>query len=380
MTPSDWVARHTATPKAEQPGVEPLPLSAIRAGLAVIGMGSTEPREIRILRNKKPVTSGVFDDLDEAARTVHAESFSGSTVGCYVTLNPTTLPVTNTLRPGQATNDSDIRRRTRLVVDIDPEKLVEQGSKSVPATDTERLAAIERADAVREFLVGGGWDEPGWLETPNGVQLWWKIDLPASDGGLVQQVLWALNHRFGDDRAKVDCTLYNPSRIARVPGTPGRKGEDSVARPWRCSGPMMGELGFVPQGELERLVQVIGAPEAPATQPANLILDNNPSEVTKQLIWLVEWLQKYDVPNVGPFRDWLEGGKIAVIRPCPWEPDHDHGAAFVGVLPDGRFTAGCRGDRCKGKKWHQFRSLIERPVNQTGSLAGYGTEKLFSQG
>lgn len=68
------------------------------------------------------------------------------------------------------------------------------------------------------------------LDSGNGFHLWYAIDLPADDGGLVQRCLQALAARHNTPKAKVDTSIYNAARIAKIPGTWARKGDDTPER------------------------------------------------------------------------------------------------------------------------------------------------------
>ena len=75
------------------------------------------------------------------------------------------------------------------------------------------------------------------VDSGNGYHILYKIDLPTNDNGLVKNILMALDQKFSNTEAKVDTTVYNPSRIAKIPGTIARKGEDNPlhGRPHRAS-------------------------------------------------------------------------------------------------------------------------------------------------
>lgn len=366
------VATHKTTSRrgASQPdGLEAVGIKEVAEGLRCIGLSFTEPREIRILKRTKVVLSGIFNDPETAAEVVCDESRYSDTTGCYVTMNPVTRPVTNQLNQagqGGAVSDSDIARRTRLVVDIDPIRL---GAKqTTPATEEERQNAAQRARDLIPWIQGENWPEPGWVETPNGVQLWWRVDLPTEDDGLIQGVLQFLHQTFpARDLAKIDTTLHNPSRIVRIPGTPGRKGVTSTEeRPWRCGGLWTGSaMSEAPAVENDLLIGFANYAEGTRYGIGGTFTDPDLEEVAKSLDWLRDWLQKNAVPNVGPFKDWVfkgqEGGRLAEISACPWEQEHGQSyRAFVAVLPDGKLSAGCHGERCERKSWKEFRKLYEQ--------------------
>jgi hypothetical protein len=67
----------------------------------------------------------------------------------------------------------------------------------------------------------------------------WRIDLPPSESGLVEQTLKALAALFDDDRVTVDTTVHNPARIVRIPGTINAKSPTPQPdRPWSMASAM----------------------------------------------------------------------------------------------------------------------------------------------
>jgi hypothetical protein len=186
--------------------------------------------------NGRPhVEAGFFDadhllDMAKAALEVtpHAR-------GVYFTLNP--------LRPellarrcnriawakdGELAKDRDVVARRWLLVDADPVR-----DPLISATDGEKAEARAAALAVMEYLRGRGWPDPILADSGNGFHLLYRVDLPADDGGLIERVLKALAAQFDSDRVKIDRTVFNASRICKLPGTLARKGDNTKDRPHR---------------------------------------------------------------------------------------------------------------------------------------------------
>jgi hypothetical protein len=90
-------------------------------------------------------------------------------------------------------------------------------------------------DAVRGGLDSLGWPPPLVLDSGNGFHLWYPIDLPAADGGRVGRVLKGLACLYDTPAAAVDTSVFNPSRIAKLPGTWARKGDATADRPHRMA-------------------------------------------------------------------------------------------------------------------------------------------------
>jgi len=183
--------------------------------------------------------AGTFDDADQAVKAIVEYDLTAGdeqqAIGFYLTLNPlkhAVAPMGHFGR-GLMANDSSIARRRHFLIDIDADR---PNPKATNATEVELNAALAMRDVVRRELLRAGWPPP-MLEgmTGNGTALIYAIDLPAEDGGLIKQVLYALANRFNEPGAKIDPTVSNPSRITRLYGTMARKGEDTLERPQRLA-------------------------------------------------------------------------------------------------------------------------------------------------
>src|SRR5262245_43933024 len=137
--------------------------------------------------------------------------------GVYIALNP----VRPTHPPSAAAKDADIVRRANVVVDVDPTRPADTN-----ATDVEKAAARAVATAAREYLAGIGFPEPAVIDSGNGYHLMYRVELPNDDAtrDLVKRWLNALAARFDTDAAKVDTSVFNASRVVRLPGTRNTKG------------------------------------------------------------------------------------------------------------------------------------------------------------
>jgi len=328
-------------------------VSTIEDGLRALVVPGTvfEVRALKVQRNGNGYAatwSGYFDNPDAAARGI--ADLDGRAVGVYCTLNPTKPELlsraSNRIREVRkddpTTTDADITRRTRLLVDIDPIR-----PAGISATDAEHRLARDRAEAIRGELEKMGAPDPLLVDSGNGAQLVYGIDLPADDGGLVRRVLAGLAFRFDDDAAKVDTGNYNPSRIVKVAGTLTRKGDDTVERPHRraalLSHPF--DLGTVPKSILEAVAAWAPAPQTarPGTPRTGDALD------------LAGWLDRHGIEGRKP-RGW-RGGVIFDI-PCPLSPDHGFDA-WVGQDGAGMLSAACFHATCSLKTWRELRDHYE---------------------
>ena len=209
------------------------PRAAARLFFDLLG-GFVEVRAFLPSSGRVQTWSGYYDDGDELTRDMVEATDRGAT-GVFATVNP---PV-SALRArglnrlarasrGGTTSDDEIERRIFLVLDLDPVR-----PSGISATDAEKTEGRERARAIVAYLRSRDWPEPVVVDSGNGVHLYYPVDLPTDDGGLVARVLQALDARFSDGAVHVDTTVGNASRIMKVPGTWARKGEDTTERPHR---------------------------------------------------------------------------------------------------------------------------------------------------
>lgn len=191
--------------------------------------------------------------------------------GQYLTFNP--LPSawlakdlgnrTDVARDDQLAKDQNITRRVWLYIDIDPVR-----PAGVSSTDEEKAHALTIVEAIETELFFLGWPSPVKADSGNGFHLFYRINLPADDGGIVKACLRALAAKFDTPYAKVDTSVFNPARIAKVPGSSARKGSNSkeTGRPWRWS-----KLLSVPEGlEIvpDDLLKALAAEAPPEISPA----------------------------------------------------------------------------------------------------------------
>jgi hypothetical protein len=86
-------------------------------------------------------------------------------------------------------------------------------------------------------MAARGWIEPVVVMSGNGYHLYYILDLPNDDAStaLVTQTLNQLAAKFNNAVVGIDTTVYNASRITKVPGTIMRKGIATEDRPYRMA-------------------------------------------------------------------------------------------------------------------------------------------------
>jgi hypothetical protein len=206
----------------------------------IIASGSTSILELRALwpagiaPSKPPLTklfqAKAYPSVVQCKAALEAEALRLNSLGynIYIVMNP----IIESFQ-GKSAGDADISHRDLLLIDIDrAEKML------APATDEEVEAARQVADAIRVFMQERAWSEPIRVMSGNGHHLYYVLKgVPNSleTTATVQQVLRSLATEFDNAVVKVDTTVFNASRITKVPGTIMRKGMESEGRPYRMA-------------------------------------------------------------------------------------------------------------------------------------------------
>lgn len=133
------------------------------------------------------------------------------------------------------TADADVLERRYLLIDVDPVR-----PAGVSATDAEKSHAREVADRVRERVNRHAPGGPLVVDSGNGFHLYYRLPDPETGGTVADPaadrtavILHALAQNFDTAAATIDTSVFNPSRIMKVPGTVARKGEPTPERPHR---------------------------------------------------------------------------------------------------------------------------------------------------
>ncbi len=322
--------------------------------------------ELRVLA-EKGTYSGYFDNVADLISEAVRWSGRGNV---YVTLNQVhpdcaarRLNRTEWAKTGSTTKDTEIVRRTGIYVDCDPKRL-----SGIASTDAEHEAALQLAREVRQWLGEQGFPEPLFISSGNGAGLFYRVDLPADDGGLVKRFLDALATKFDNDAVSVDRSVHNASRIVRLAGTLNCKGEDFLERPHRVAQVIESPdtLDIAKSEQLQTVIDFVGG------VPGN----RKPTRMALEGFWDVgAWLTKHNVPFTVEPTD--EGTRFR-LGVCPNKgPGHEDGRAWIMQWNDGGIAAGCFHANCFGLNWAKLRSHIDPAFvnNAERDIVGGSLEK-----
>lgn len=191
--------------------------------------------EIRMLGDRKgQIDSGYFNSPSEAATALCAAQ--GWHQGVYITPNPLSPDLlarsANRIKEWAryTTDDTHVTKRAWLLVDIDAKRLT-----GISSSEDEHQRALKLAHTIAGVLSLYGFPAPMVNDSGNGAHLMYAIDEPNTDDVReeIHSFLQTLKMLYDTEHCEVDTTVYNASRIWRLPGTWARKGDSTPDRPHR---------------------------------------------------------------------------------------------------------------------------------------------------
>lgn len=188
------------------------------------GVHGSKPPKTKLFRGSE------YGDVDGLRDVFQQTAIELNTLGynVYMVMNP----ISHGFSGGSA-KDADIRYRDLLLIDID-----RVGDTSCPANQDELDAAKSLADKIQAYMLTQSWPEPIRVMSGNGYHLYYvleEFDNSAESTAIVKTTLNDLAAMFDNDIVAIDTTVYNASRITKVPGTVMRKGIETEDRPYRMA-------------------------------------------------------------------------------------------------------------------------------------------------
>lgn len=309
----------------------------------------------------------ILDAITSAYRRPHIESgyFSYENIekvpdqlkhiiqakGIYVTINPVNPDLlaraNNRIRvPGKepVTSDNDVLCRRWLLIDCDAKRV-----SGVSSTKEEHNYALAKAQEIKNGFTSIDWPAPIEIDSGNGAQLMYKVDLPTDDNNVIHNILKNISV-VSDEHVDVDVTVHNPARIWRLPGTWNCKGDHVETRPHRMS-------------------RIISCPKELVVVSNNLL--NDSAVVTEPIKkcniqpivhaetdfniddWIKDHLSNYNDPQ--PYN----GGRKWVFNVCPFNDTHTDKSACIIEQNNGAISFTCHHNSCQGNDWHKLREMLE---------------------
>ncbi|MDM8008117.1 MAG: YfjI family protein [Phycisphaerae bacterium] len=298
------------------------------------------------------VISGFYNDMGRLA--TDAASLGGK--GIFVTLNPVNAALlarcanrTQKAASGTTTSDTDIIKRRWVLVDIDPKR-----PAGISATDAEHDEALAKAQTIADELHAEGWPMPVEIDSGNGAHLWYRVDLPADDDGLVRRFLAGLAERYNDDVVEIDRAVFNPARITKLPGTTAAKGDNTPDRPHR-----MAKILRVPSTIEPVSRELLEQAAEPVEEHQGLAISRRPGAINQSPETLRDYLAAHGV-TVKAIKSLPGGGAALILDGCPMNAEHGQGTDTAVILRrDGLIGFECKHNGCVGVGWRDLRNKID---------------------
>jgi hypothetical protein len=327
------------------------------------------------------IDSGYFDNADALAEALiqadrqNAQANPHAT-GLYWTLNPVKRELfaraANRIAPRakRATRGDDISQRKLVVLDVDPVR-----PAGISSTDDEHEAAIELAQCIRSELLADGWPEPLLMDSGNGAQMVFRIDLPNDDASnnLLENLLEAVAQRFDNARAKIDRLLFDAPRCFKAPGTVARKGDHIAERPHRMarilSHPVA--LQVVPRNLIEDAAKATRAHSTTSGSEQQADGKQGTYPPFGVPVDINDWLAKHGLSARGPIP--YNGGWKWILR-CPFNSNHVD-SVIIQTPPLFRPAFSCPHTSCGNENWDTLNHKLDLKY-QSGGATGSAAARI----
>jgi len=238
-----------------------------------------------------------------------------------------------------------------LPIDIDPIR-----PAGIPSTDQEHDAAINLAHKLSADLETQGWPAGIILDSGNGAQILYRIDLPNDEhsASLTERVLKGLARQCNNAVLEVDVKVFNASRIWKLPGTMAVKGDATAERPHRLA-------RAVRSASAQTLTtEQLTAVAIPVEKSHDKQRGRNRHRSDFNLDAL---LSSYgDDYKKSPWK----GGAKYVFETCPNDPTHKRTFCVTQQPNGGGISARCLHASCGAFNWFAYRELRELGFEATG--------------
>lgn len=315
------------------------------------------PVEVRMIKTKEGTRSGYYQDKQKLIDDI--QKYDGID-NIFFTLNDFSEDL---LARGKdkllkyaknTTTDKEIERRKLLLIDVDPER-----PAGISSTNEELESANEILKQVVGYLSNKGFPSPVVACSGNGYHALYKIDLPNTKENteLIKKFLITLDKKFSNEKAKIDKTTYNASRITKLYGTMACKGDNMENRPHRRSRVI--ESPDVYEVIEEAVIRkVIFEEENQSIEKRIPISKSSTKKNTiNRGINIEEWLERYNI-EVSHKKE--ESDRTCyVLEQCPWNENHTDKSACITQFHEGGISAKCHHDSCSHESWKTLRERYE---------------------
>lgn len=163
-----------------------------------------------------------------------------------------------------AVGKNDISSVKFILLDIDTIKEESKGS----ATYDEKEHSLAALKKIKKYLEDRGFVVPITVDSGNGYYILLPIDLihPKENPDLVRNFLRALDAELSNEHSKIDVTVFDESRLMKMPPSKSTKGIPSEERPHRYS-KLLTKPDSFDVNSIELIQQVIDSNFSSSTTP-----------------------------------------------------------------------------------------------------------------
>lgn len=353
---------------------------------------NNELEEIRLLCPGQKTISGYFTNVEtlirELRRYANTKDYSVYFIineinaGCYYRKQRDKFCSAGS---GDTTDDKVITQRRWLLIDIDPNKVIDGVIfKNINSSNDELLSARKIARTVFDYLQGKGFPMPVTAMSGNGIHLYYKIDEPndLETTELITNFLNSLSQKFSTSEAEVDKGVWNLARLSKLYGTIPHKGADEPDRPCR-----MAIIEYVPKEIVTVSRELIKAVADEYEDPK--IKEREERERRRQQkdyshndfpdVSVQEFLDRNGIAYRGPEYDSKRGAMKFDLIECPWESEHtthsEPGHASIWEYPSGHKDFHCFHGHCSNREWEDVWRLYEPNLYKDAWREQFGSKK-----
>lgn len=311
-----------------------------------------ELTEIRIVG--KYTDSGYYKDINNLIRDVEANEHKGAV---YFTINPPKEACYGRKQQEQmptgggkmaTTQDADIASRRFVLLDLD----CVTGVSDVNSTDEEKAFALQKCRDIFRYLRKEGFNDGIVNDSANGYHIFLPCELENTEENtkLVKRFISAIAMQFSDEHVKVDTSVFNASRIAKLPGTFSAKGSvESEDRPRRMCKILSVPVAVVatPRQYFERIANLYPEEERPSAY-------NNYST---QRFDLDEFITRHGIQVTKKIA--VADGTRYILDHCLFNPNHRGKDAILFQHTSGAVAYYCFHNSCQGNDWRKLRETLD---------------------
>lgn len=201
---------------------------------------------------------------------------------------------------------------------------------------------------------------PTLVDSGNGAHVVCPISLPNDNESrdLVKSVLESFATFFSDDVVEVDLTVFNASRIIKVPGTLAMKGDATPSRPHRRSSII--QLGTNGNVVTQEQLSFIATSWKSGNHDEKVNKSDPPFE-------LQEFLDRHGT-QIRSSLPWNNGVKH-ILKECVFDQSHTGTSAVVIQLSSGGIAYKCQHASCARYQWKDVQAKFDPDYHDTHSTS-----------